>query len=342
MQSPELLILDDPFSGLDNASRARLRQTIEELFSHETLHILLLTSRADEILNGITHLLCVEQRKIMAQGEKNTLIKTDFVKQLTLLPPAHIQSSCIHFPSPSQEPPTPTGPIVEMKKLSVRYGDVDVLRQVDWTMNPGEHWAILGHNGAGKSTLLSMVLADNPQAYANHVRIFGMQRGSGESIWDIKQHIGWVSPELLMYYHRNASCHAVVCSGFFDSIGLYRRYSNEQSDSAAAWMTALGLESLQNRPLSTVSAGEQRMVLLARALVKNPRLLVLDEPCQGLDAGHRTHILDLLDQVCRQGLVCVMYVTHHFDEMPQAITHVLTLERGRVSGRGRRQEVLGC
>ena len=342
MQSPKLLILDDPFSGLDNASRSRLRDTIEELFNDESLHILLLTSRADEILEGITHLLCVEQRKIIAQGEKYALLNSDFVRRLMPKEFTHIRSSRVHFPLSRQKSLPSTDPIVEMKKLSARYGEIDVLRQIDWIMNPGEHWAILGHNGAGKSTLLSMILADNPQAYANHLRIFGTQRGSGESIWDIKQRIGWVSPELQMFYHRNTPCHAVVCSGFFDSVGLYRRYSNEQSEKAAAWMQALELDSLQNRPLYAVSAGEQRMVLLARALVKNPRLLILDEPCQGLDASHRTHILNLLDQLCQQSAISIIYVTHHFHEIPQAITHALILKQGRVSDCGRRQEVLGC
>ncbi|MCP4396391.1 MAG: ATP-binding cassette domain-containing protein [bacterium] len=343
MQSPELLILDDPFSGLDNASRALLRQTIEELFSHKKLHILLLTSRADEILKGITHLLCIEQGKLVAQGEKEALLKTDFVQQFLPQTQARTQRADIQFPLSSEMPEPPyTGSIVKMKKLSVRYGAVDVLQQIDWTMRSGEHWAILGHNGAGKSTLLSMILADNPQAYANHLQIFGMQRGSGESIWDIKQHIGWVSPELHIYYQRNTRCHTVVCSGFFDSVGLYRQYSNEQSDTASAWIASMGLEALQDRPLCAVSAGEQRMLLLARALVKNPRLLILDEPCQGLDAGHRSHILDLLDQLCRQSPVSIIYVTHHFREIPQAISHVLILEQGRVSDCGRRQEVLGC
>ena len=341
MQSPELLVLDDPFSGLDNASRALLQQTIEELFNHETLHILLLTSRADEILEGITHLLCVEQGRVVAQGEKEALLNTDVVRQFSLRQ-THPQVSGRAFPAPPQHSLPHNGPIVEMEKVSVRYGDVDVLQQIDWTMNAGEHWAILGHNGAGKSTLLSMILADNPQAYANHLRIFGMQRGSGESIWDIKRHIGWVSPELQLYYHRAMRCHAVVCSGFFDSVGLYRHYSSEQSDAASAWMSSVGLETLRDRPLSAVSAGEQRMVLLARALVKHPRLLILDEPCQGLDAGHRKHILDLLDQLCRQSSVCIIYVTHHFNEMPQAISHVLTLEHGHVVDCGLRQEVLGC
>ena len=343
MQSPELLILDDPFSGLDNASRALLRDAVEELFTHDSLHIILLTSRSDEILEGLTHLLCVKDSKVIAKGEKGAIMKTDFMRQLMSQAQAPLPiSDFSSFPTLPHESQPQAGPLVEMKKVSVRYGDVDVLQQIDWTMNAGEHWAILGHNGAGKSTLLSMILADNPQAYANHLKIFGLQRGTGESIWDIKRQIGWVSPELLMYYHRHTACHAVVCSGFFDSVGLYHNYSQEQSNAASAWMASMKLEAIRERPLSAVSAGEQRMVLLARALVKHPRLLILDEPCQGLDAGHRTQILTLLDRLCEQHSLSIIYVTHHFDELPQAISHVLKLEQGQILGCGLRQEILEC
>lgn len=231
--------------------------------------------------------------------------------------------------------------LVEMKDASVSYGAVDVLRDITWTMRQGEHWAILGHNGAGKTTLLSLILADNPQSYANEISIFGKRRGSGESIWDIKRKIGWVSPELQIYYHSGITCHSIVCSGFFDSVGLYQTYSPEQAGVATRWMHSFGIADLANRPLRTVSVGEQRLVLLARALVKNPVLLILDEPCQGLDLSHRTRIINLLDQLCQQTPVNLIYVTHHFDEMPNAITHVLKLEQSRIRERGTYRSVLG-
>jgi molybdate transport system ATP-binding protein len=197
-------------------------------------------------------------------------------------------------------------------------------------MRQGEHWAIRGPNGAGKSTLLSLILADNPQAYANDVTIFGRPRGTGESIWEIKHQIGWVSPEIHMYYSSQIDCRTVVCSGFHDSMGLYQNVTAEQSQTAARWMRILGIDGLADQLFHDVSIGEQRMILLARALVKQPRLLILDEPCQGLDGYHRARIIHVLDALCRQTPVSLLYVTHHRDELPESITHVLLLEKGRM------------
>ena len=341
MQAPKLLIFDDPFSGLDNASREILRTAIDELLANEDLQIMLVTSRADEILEGITHLLCVNDNQVVAQRPKQEIMQIDFMRQTFLQQEHPTKNAQFQFPTVPQNRKIQHEILVEMKQTSAVYGGVEVLQDITWTMKQGEHWAVLGHNGAGKTTLLSMILADNPQSYANEIRLFGKKRGSGESIWDIKRHIGWVSPELQMYYQRNISCHQVVCSGFFDSVGLYKACSPEQVELATQWMRALEIERFANQSLSSLSAGEQRVILLARAFVKNPILLILDEPCQGLDAHYRTHILELLDELCRQTAVSLIYVTHHFDEMPQAITHVLKLEQGCIQKHGSRIEILG-
>jgi molybdate transport system ATP-binding protein len=333
----KLLILDDPFCGLDTAAREVLKNALEEVLAVGTPQIVLVTPRVEEIPQGITHLLCVADNRVVDQGPKTHILQTDFARQIFTpqRDPLPLQIPVIakrEFPSPT---------LIEMKNTSVSYGGVEVLRDITWTMKPGEHWAILGPNGAGKTTLLSLILADNPQAYANDLTLFGIRRGSGESIWDIKQHIGWVSPELQIYYHSKISCHQVACSGFFDSVGLYQACSSDQEQIVTQWMCVLGIEALADHPFSTASVGEQRLVLLARALVKKPLLLVLDEPCQGLDGNHRLHILALLDQLCLQAPVSLLYVTHHVDEMPAAITHVLRLEHGRIRDIGTRQRVLG-
>jgi len=178
--------------------------------------------------------------------------------------------------------------------------------------------------------LLSLILADNPQAYANDITLFGKRRGSGESIWEIKQSIGWVAPELHLYYPRSATCLDVVCSGFFDSVGLYRRPSAHQRESASAWLRTLGLDCAE-AVFAEVSEGEQRLALLARAMVKNPALLVLDEPCQGLDAGNRDRVLQAIDSIGGDK-TSLIYVTHRGDELPRRITRVLSLNQGRVVG----------
>jgi molybdate transport system ATP-binding protein len=216
------------------------------------------------------------------------------------------------------------------KRTVVRGVSLEVLR--------GEAVGLLGPNGAGKTTLLSLILADHPQAYANDITLFGRRRGSGESIWEIKQHIGWVAPELHLYYPRGATCLDVVCSGWFDSVGLYRQCSPDQREAAASWMQRLGVSDCAEKAFARISEGEQRLALVSRALVKSPTLLVLDEPCQGLDADNKERVLQAIDGAGNRPKASMIYVTHRADELPHAVTHVLELDQGRVVGQARIRE----
>ena len=224
-----------------------------------------------------------------------------------------------------------------MENVSVSYNGTPVLHQVNWTVRENEHWALLGPNGAGKTTLLSLILADNPQAYANDITLFGWRRGSGESIWEIKRNIGWVAPELQLYYPRHATCLDVACSGWYDSVGLYRECTSHQREIAVAWLERFGLAERAGTVIDQLSEGEQRLALLARALVKSPVLLVLDEPCQGLDAGNRDRVLQAIAEAGVQPNTSMIYVTHRADELPQNITHVLRLSEGHVVDQGRQR-----
>jgi molybdate transport system ATP-binding protein len=331
-QSPKLLILDDPFSGLDADSRKTLADSLTAILENRQQRLILVASREDEIPQGITHVLGIAGHQIVIQGEKADVLASDFARKIfkTRQEPEPVN---LELPSDGwlvQDLHSPGTPLIEFNHATVAYKGVTVLQDITWTMRQGEHWAIRGPNGAGKSTLLSLILADNPQAYANDVTIFGRPRGTGESIWEIKHQIGWVSPEIHMYYSSQIDCRTVVCSGFHDSMGLYQNVTAEQSQTAARWMRILGIDGLADQLFHDVSIGEQRMILLARALVKQPRLLILDEPCQGLDGYHRARIIHVLDALCRQTPVSLLYVTHHRDELPESITHVLLLEKGRM------------
>lgn len=188
---------------------------------------------------------------------------------------------------------------------------------------------VSGPNGAGKSTLLSLITADNPQAYANRIWLFGRRRGSGETIWEIKQKIGFVSPELHLYFDPGASCYEVVASGLFDTIGLFRPLAPEQEETVMLWMKLLSLQELRMRLLQQLSAGQQRMVLLARALIKNPPMLILDEPCQGLDDGQTAYFRELIAELCEAFDKTLIYVSHYRDELPHGIDKYLRLEQGK-------------
>jgi len=323
--APRLLVLEDPFSGLDLESAAEFRNLLESLCRQQRPVLVVAVARPDHLLEGLTHLVFAENHRIERIGPSWIAGKTDTTRREPFDPGHRNAIRQIRgLGQPAAQP------IVEMRDVSVRYGDAIILQGINWTVHEGENWAILGPNGAGKSTLLSLVTADNPQAYMNEIRLFGRLRGSGETIWDIKRQIGFISPELQFCYPPEATALEVVCSGLFDSIGLYRTCSAEEQAQANGWLETLGTESVVSRPFWSLSAGEQRLVLLARGLVKQPRLLVLDEPCLGLDASHVARFLEQLENLCSSRPTTVLYVTHRSEELPSTISHVLHLERGRV------------
>jgi molybdate transport system ATP-binding protein len=330
MQSPRLLILDDPFGGLDGETRKTLAGFLEATLEARQQKLLLVPSRQEELPDGVTHVLVIAGFQVVAQGTRAAVCASAFAQGVFKATDPQPERAQLLLPLTDWPVQPPGMPLIELHQASLKYQGVNVLQDITWTMRQGEHWAIRGPNGAGKSALLSLILADNPQAYANDLKIFGKPRGSGESIWEIKRQIGWVAPEMSMYYPGQAACQAVVCSGFFDSVGLFHPLTPAHLHSATKWMQALGIEGLAERSFQEISIGEQRLVLLARALVKQPRLLILDEPCQGLDGSNRSQILQLLDSLCRQTPVSLLFVTHHLDELPRAITHVLFLENGRM------------
>jgi molybdate transport system ATP-binding protein len=214
--------------------------------------------------------------------------------------------------------------------VHVQYGTTIILDNVDWEIKKGERWLLSGPNGAGKSTLLSLITADNPQAYANEIYLFDKRRGRGESIWDIKKRIGYVSPELHLYFESSINAFDVVGSGLFDTIGLFRQINEEQKSLVSKWMHLLQIENVSKQLLANLSLGKQRLVILARALVKNPPLLILDEPAQGLDDEQQFLFKSIIEQLCEHTNKTIIYVTHLKDEVPASVTKSLRLEKGRI------------
>lgn len=331
LQRPQLLILDNPLTGLDAGFKQRLTQVIERLLCGEidaSPRVMVVTVRQDEIPLGLTHVLRVKKCRVVAQGPRDQLLQreTQPVAEHPISP-----EPVLRLPTNGQRTQEARPSVlVQMSQINVSYNGLKVLDGVNWTVRRGEHWALLGTNGAGKTTLLSLILGDHPQVYANDVRLFGRRRGSGESIWEIKQRIGWVAPELHLHYPRTATAMQVVCSGYHDSVGLYQRCTARQQQHAQAWMAHLGITHLKDAPFARLSEGEQRLALLARALVKGPDLLVLDEPNQGLDAANRARVQRTIEAVGRELDASVIYVTHNPDELPRITTHVLWLAQGRV------------
>jgi molybdate transport system ATP-binding protein len=219
-----------------------------------------------------------------------------------------------------------------MKNVTVKYNQQRILDKFSWCAKKGENWAIRGPKGAGKSTILTLILGDNLQAYANEIYLFGKKRGSGESIWDIKKQIGCISSDLQIRQHKNINAFDVVCSGFFDSNGLYKKCSPEELSIAGEWAHFLGVDELADQRFGRLSHGQRQLTLIARAMVKSPKILILDEPFQGLDIKNRTKMLNVFEYIGSQTSTNLIYVPNQDEETLNCITHVLEMDRGRATG----------
>jgi len=322
-EKPTMLILDEPFDGLDSETRAAFALHLDALIASGH-HLILVTHRADELIEGITHIMLLGNGTIEATGRREAVepslaATAGWTLQADAQPPR---------PLTQYTPPRLDGnaePLIEFRAVSVRYGDHTLFDGLTWTLLRGERWGIFGPNGSGKTTILNLIFGDNLQAYANDIRIFGVRKGSGESIWDIRNRIGILTPNLHLSYTRPVTVLEAVISGFFDSIGLFRQPTTAQQAEAFSVLRMFGVSGLAERQFTQLSYGQQRIVLLARALVKRPELLVLDEPCQGLDSANRRSVLSAIDAACESGPTSLLYVTHHPDEEPSCLTHHLTL-----------------
>lgn len=324
MKQPDLLILDEPFDGLDVASRASLTETLANLQQPDVALVLVL-NRFDDIPGFVQQVGVLAECTLTHVGAREAILAEALVAQL-----AHSERlEGMALPEPDHldrlPPLAEDTPRVILRNGVVRYNDKAIINGLSWQVNAGEHWQIVGPNGAGKSTLLSLVTGDHPQGYSNDLWLFGIKRGSGETIWDIKQHIGYVSSSLHLEYRVSVNVRTVILSGFFDSIGLYQAASERQKALARQWLALLGMDNaLADAPFHSLSWGQQRLVLIARALVKHPALLILDEPLQGLDPINRQLVRRFVDILIGEGRTQLLFVSHHAEDAPRCITHRLS------------------
>lgn len=322
--SPRVLIMDNPFIGLDAETRDQLRLLLKDISEEQALQIILVLSKSDDIPDFITHVIEVDGMKMLPKVTREEFLSTRLSLPLRVL--SHEKEQAILRLS-DRDTDYHAEEVIDMRNVSIRYGERVILRELNWKVKNGERWALSGQNGSGKSTLLSLVCADNPQAYACDITLFGKARGTGESIWDIKKHIGYVSPELHRSYHRDIPAIKVVASGLTDSVGLYMKPTEEELGQCRFWMSIFGLEGKEERSFLRLSSGEQRLALLARAFVKDPELLILDEPLHGLDNVNRQLVKDVIEAFCRRDNKTLIEVTHYKEELPSCIDHELYLQR---------------
>jgi molybdate transport system ATP-binding protein len=323
LEEPDVLLLDNPFLGLDKEARGILNELFDSAASR-MLTIILVTS-TDLIPPSITNVLELAGDKSWRFTTKENFqpkhsLQTPFIKLDKNLLDQLVKDQDDDFDV-----------AVKMKNVQVQYSGISILNKINWEVKKRERWSLSGPNGAGKSTLLSLINADNPQAYANEIYLFDKRRGKGESIWDIKKKIGFVSPELHLYFESSISAFNAVASGLFDTIGLFRQLNDEQIITTKNWMRLLHIDHLSNQLLFNLPLGSQRLILLARALVKNPPLLLLDEPAQGLDDDQRKLLKSIIEQICEHAAKTLIYVTHLKEEVPDCVNRFIVLKEGRIS-----------
>ena len=330
-KSAQLLILDDPLESIDIDSQERIRKSIEK-FLHSGFSSIQLSRRQADILPGGTHLAVMNNLSIADQGNRNKVETGKAFNAVLDQHPAIPNKLPVNSIKANIDGVDRNSPLIELNRINASYGELQVLTDFSWTMEPDQHVLIEGTNGCGKSTLLSLIDGENHKAYGQDVTLFGIKRGSGETVWDIKARFGVVSNELHNKYIKGWKVLDVVVSGFFDSVGLYDDSGTQEIAVARDWLITLGISALDNHFYHEISFGQQRLVLLARAMVKQPKILVLDEPCVGLDDYHRILILGVLDKIAEQTETRLIYVSHVKDEKPRCINRRLSFEAASTGG----------
>jgi molybdate transport system ATP-binding protein len=319
---PDLLVLDEPFDGLDAATLAMLQAHLAGLVGK--VPMVLVLNRFDEMPDFITHIAYVDQGELRHQIRRDD--EQAYAELYQLL---HLKTTGLEVPAADPAttlpPLDPEQPLVRLTDITVKYGDTVIIDGLNWTIEPNQHWQLSGPNGSGKTNLLSLITGDHPQCYVNDIFVFGFRRGSGESIWQIKQYIGYVSTALQWEYRVGTSLRNVIISGFYDSIGLYTKPTDMQKKIADQWLALLGMSERADMPFNKLSYGEQRLLLIARAMVKHPPLLILDEPALGLDDMNRQLVLALIEKICAGSETAVLYVNHHAEDKIAGIENYLAL-----------------
>jgi molybdate transport system ATP-binding protein len=314
------LILDEPYAGLDVGHRHTLTQYLQDLA--QTKQMLVVVSREEDMPDWIEHVALFSQGKLDSVMTKAQWNSHPVIHQLTAQS-GQQSEALLSLIRRHRHSAKFADPVFQLHNGRVAYADKVIFSGVNWRIDNGVHWQVKGPNGCGKSTLLGLIFGDHPQCYSNDIDIFGKKRGSGESIWEIKQHIGMVSSALHMQYRVNCTALDVIVSGFYDSIGLYQKPTQQQVAIANEWLTILHMSHLSKMTFKQLEYGQQRLLLIARAIVKQPTLLILDEPYQGLDYLGRRLIKNSLELIAKEHLSQLLYVSHYQQDSLESIEHYI-------------------
>ena len=326
LREPAWLVFDEPYEGLDSATRLVLAAELDRLVGESlagttSTGVLIITDRYEHLPQATTHVLHIEDRRVAFVGPRAEFERRGIPPELRGLDSTETETLGQALAetleeraavAPAARDASGSTQLVAMRDVTVSYAERRVLDRLNLNIARGEHTLVRGPNGCGKTTLLNLINGDNPQVYANDVTICGMKRGSGESVWDVKKKLGQVSYALHVEYAYRCQANLIECvvSGFYDSIGLYQEPGFNEIHTAERWLSVVGLLGKRAQPFTQLSYGEQRVALILRAVIKQPPLLILDEPCHGLDPRHRSEVLTIADYIGRHTDSTLLYVTH--------------------------------
>jgi molybdate transport system ATP-binding protein len=312
----DYIILDNLFDYLDAKSQVEITETLTKISANKI--IVQIANRKRDALHFIKNKYSIKGNSIILDKEI-----TQFKEDHYLVHP---------IPAPYSILSTEINPLVKFNNVTVKYKERTIVKNIDWEIKTNEFWQLKGPNGSGKSTLLSLITGENPKAYGQDIILFGVQKGSGESIWDIRKNIGFISSVPMQGFSRSQTIEKMILSGFFDSFGLYQEPTSIQKKIAADWLLLLNFLDLKDESFFYLSAGHQKLVLIARAMVKHPPLLILDEPTAGLDDSDVVLITNLINKISLESTTSILYVSHRKEEglNPKYIYELIPSETGSI------------
>ncbi|OIQ97964.1 putative ABC transporter ATP-binding protein YlmA [mine drainage metagenome] len=323
-QQPDYIILDNPFDNLDKASQQSFKQMLTEIAEHTLL--IQLINRKSDLLPFINNAIELE--------ENNKIVLVDDIENYL---DQHKKDNTINIsqkvPPPIQKYFIDNRPLVDFKNVTVQYDEKIILKNINWTINTNEFWQLVGPNGSGKTTLLTMITGDNVKGYGKDFELFGKRKGSGETVWEIKKKIGYVTPAMTDLFSTRHTLQEMIVSGFYDSIGLYIIPTEMELRLANEWLQLIEMQHLKNIAFCELSLGLQRKALIARAMVKHPPLLILDEPAFGLDDHNTAMVTTLINKIAEESSTTILYVSHRSEDgiKPQFIFELIPTESGSIA-----------
>jgi len=319
-KDPDYIILDNPFDNLDIASQRSLGGLLKN--AREQASLIQIINRKTDVLPFITNAVIVDDKNKITYYQNVEKYLTQQKNESIIFPN--------DVPKPLHDYVIKSSELVAFNKVNVSYNERPIIRDISWIINAGEFWQLIGPNGSGKSTMLTMITGDNPKGYGQDMTLFGMKKGTGETVWDIKQNVGYFTPSMTDLFSKQHTLQSMIVSGLFDSIGLYVIPAEAHLQLANEWLQLIEMYELRNISFSKLSLGQQRLALIARAMIKHPPLLILDEPTSGLDDYHVSLVTSLINKIAAESRTAILYVSHRREEglAPQFVFELIPNETG--------------